>query len=137
MSEDDVRICKACNGPCKIPEFARDSSRFANDLFGFQAHMARVHQQWLDPKRVADVARTIAETRALPVIPTFPCVVCQKFAFNRDGVTCYWCGRGVPADARPPETVIVVKVAPDLPAPPAVAERKKAPIVEAPPSLFG
>lgn len=128
-------FCDRCGGPCKVRPLI-DSSRFANDLFGFQAEVARCHA-WFTPERLAEVERVRTETRALPVIPTFPCVVCQKFAFDRDGVTCYWCGRGVPAEARPAEVLIVVTPAPE-PAPATVSRAVKAkpPVIDAPPSLF-
>lgn len=129
--------CERCGGPCKVRPLL-DSSRFANDIFGFSAHVARCHA-WFEPERLAEVARIVAETRALPVIPTFPCVVCKKFAFERDGVTCYWCGRGVPEGVTVAEVVLLPREPGEptvIVAPPARRPAKRSPILDPPPSLF-
>lgn len=130
-------FCDRCGGPCKVRPLI-DSSRFANDLFGFQAEVARCHA-WFTPERLAEVERVRAEIRAMPPALTFPCVVCKKFAFERDGVTCYWCGRGVPEHVVVAEIVLLPTEPgePTLIVTPPPRAKKEKPTVDAPPSLFG
>lgn len=89
---DERPECVTCGGPCRLESWARDGSFFANNPNAFTAAIARRHA-WFDASRAIEVDRIRAETRAMVLAPTFPCVVCQKFSFDRDGVTCYWCGR--------------------------------------------
>lgn len=107
---DERPECEKCGGPCRLEAWARDGSYFANNPSAYSAAIARRHS-WFDASRAIEVDRIRAETRAMVFVPTFPCVVCQKFAFDRDGVTCYWCGRRKeevlihPAIEAPPDLV--------------------------------
>lgn len=84
--------CLRCAGPCKLPDWARDSSYFANNPSAYDAHLARCHM-WLEESWLKGVRIAIAALRAMVLVPTFGCVSCGQFAFERVGVLCFWCRR--------------------------------------------
>lgn len=130
--------CKLCGGECRLPDWARDGSFFANNPTAFTAAITRRHA-WLTPSRAREVEAVRLEIRAIVLTPTFPCVVCQKFSFDRDGVTCYWCGRRKeevlihPAIEAPPDLVEAILEAREIIEDQDRRRRKKTPPREEPP----
>lgn len=81
-----------CGRTCRVPDWATDGSWYNNNP-GKHAHAIALAHRWFTRGRAAEVAKIRAEIRAMTPTQAFPCVVCGRHAFDRDGVTCYWCGR--------------------------------------------
>lgn len=85
-------VCKTCLGPCKVPDWGRDSSFYANNPNKFDLTVVHNHV-WFEPARLAEVEHVRAVTRAMVLAPTHACVGCGRYAFAERGVSCWWCQR--------------------------------------------